>query len=181
MSIVETTESFMTIQISSFETPILIRKDPKRKRFSKKSQIIPLKIWMRFFTIIGFRSKSGRRGRSFMFSLSGRGPYENEMRVCLSRRGAWVRSAYRVLTRSTARSPIFFRVNLEQATALRPGSREVHYSFRFSRDWIFEFDDSPKSLGQYILHNKHTSTPQSIGFHNKSFRKPSCHHNDCIS
>jgi hypothetical protein len=44
MSIVETTESFMTIQISSFETPILIRKDPKRKRFSKKSQIIPLKI-----------------------------------------------------------------------------------------------------------------------------------------
>ena len=50
MSIVETTESFMTIQINSFETPILMRKDLKRKRFSKKFQIISQWIW--FYTSI---------------------------------------------------------------------------------------------------------------------------------
>ena len=29
----------------------------------------------------------------------------------------------------------------------------LHYSFRFSGGFIFEFDDSLKSLGQYTLHN----------------------------
>jgi len=40
VSIVETAESFMAIQTSSFETPILIREDPTRKRFSKKFLIV---------------------------------------------------------------------------------------------------------------------------------------------
>ena len=48
-------------------------------------------------------------------------------------------------------------------------------------DSIFEFDDSPKSLGQYTLHNKDISTPKSVRFQNKSFRRSSCHYNDCIS
>lgn len=78
---------FLSIQISSFETPILIRKDLKRKRFSKTFLIISLRIWIRPFTFIDFRSKSGMRRRRFRFCPFRKKPLREPNENVLNQRG----------------------------------------------------------------------------------------------